>query len=101
MGNMQGRPPLYAESRQISVLVSAEDYNQLAELVERGRIEQRPGFSFGDVLRQFIHRGLKESPRRRRGPLDDPKENTVRRLHAIARTAQKLAREIEAKEPTA
>ena len=43
---MQGRPQLFANSRQISVLVSADDYKLLNNMVENERVA-RPGYSFG------------------------------------------------------
>lgn len=93
---MQGRPQLFPDGHQISVLVSAEDYQALAGLVQKNRIG-RPGFSFGDLLRSYIRRCLAEEPRRRRLVSEDPESNRVRRLHAIARSAHQLAKELESK----
>jgi hypothetical protein len=90
---MRGRPQLFPSGRQISVLVSAEDYRNLAALVERAQVD-RPGFSFGDLLRSYIRRGLAEEPRQFRPRTVDPKEDTVRHLYAIARTAYRIAREL-------
>lgn len=92
---MQGRPQLFPDSRQISVLVSADDYQTLERLVEKARVE-RPGYSFGDLLRAFIRKSLvgeDAKPLPRLGASQD----RVRRLHAIARSAQRLARELEKK----
>ena len=90
---MQGRPQLFPNSRQISVLVSADDYTTLERLVTKARVE-RPGFSFGDLLRGFIRKGLAGEDLK---PL--PKlpasQDRVRRLHAIARSAHRLAHELE------
>ena len=94
---MQGRPQLFPDSRQISVLVSADDYQLLSNLVEHARVG-RPGYSFGDLLRTMIRRCLAEEPdvarRLRKLP---PAADRVRRLHAIARSAAELARELERK----
>jgi hypothetical protein len=90
---MRGRPQLFSSGRQISVLVSVEDYRSLAALVERAQIEM-PGFSFGDLVRGYIRRCLATEPRQYRSRTVDPREDTVRHLYAIARTAQRIAREL-------
>lgn len=90
---MQGRPQLFPSGHQISVLVSEEDYRSLAALVEKARVE-RPGFSFGDLLRSYIRRCLADEPRRFRSRSGNPKEDSVRRLHEAARTVQRIAREM-------
>lgn len=94
---MQGRPQLFENSRQISVLVSANDYKLLNNLVEKARIE-RPGYSFGDLLRAFIRRELDQDPEisKRLSKLS-PAQDRVRRLHAIARSAVSLAHELDGK----
>lgn len=92
---MRGRPQLFPNSRQISVLVSEDDYKVLSQLLEKARIA-RPGYSFGDLLRGFIRKclaGEDVKPLRKLPPSQD----RVRRLHAIARTAQRLARELAKK----
>jgi hypothetical protein len=93
---MQGRPQLFKSSKQISVLVSAEDYRALTVLLEKARVE-RPGYSYGDLLRGFIRRSLEQEadlkPIRKLSPLQD----RIRRLHAIARSAIRLAHELDAK----
>ena len=91
----QGRPQLFPTSRQISVLVSDDDYKSLNVLVERERVG-RPGYSFGDLLRTFIRRCLDTSdlkPVRRLSPNQD----RVRRLHAMARQAADLEHELDGK----
>jgi hypothetical protein len=92
---MQGRPQLFRSSKQISVLVSGEDYRALTLLMERARVE-RPGYSYGDVLRDCIRRCLAEEdlkPVRKLSPMQD----RIRRLHAIARSAVRLAHELDKK----
>lgn len=95
---MQGRPQLFSSSKQISVLVSGDDYKALSALLDRARVE-RPGYSYGDLLRTFIHRCLdQEDPdllkrARKLGATQD----RIRRLHAIARSATTLAHELDAK----
>lgn len=92
---MQGRPQLYASSKQISVLVSAAEYQLLSNLVAKQRIE-RPGYSFGDLLRTFIHRCLDQEPEvSKRLPKLPASQDRVRRLHAIARSAVSLAHELD------
>lgn len=92
---MQGRPQLFPDSKQISVLVSADEYKILNGLVTKARLE-RPGFSFGDLLRGFIRKCLADEDIK---PL--PKfaasQDRIRRLHAIARAAQRLAHELDRK----
>lgn len=95
MKAMQGRPQLFENSRQISVLVSTDDYEILSGIVEKARVA-RPGYSFGDLLRGYIHKCLADEdvkPLRKLSPARD----RVRRLHAIARSAAKLARELDSK----
>lgn len=92
---MQGRPQLFANSRQISVLVSADDYRLLNNLVERERVA-RPGYSFGDLMRSFIRHALDQDPEAaKRMPKLSASQDRVRRLHAIARSAVSLAHELE------
>lgn len=95
---MQGRPQLFPSSHQISVLVSAEDYRNLTALVQKARTE-KPGYSFGDLLRSYIRRCLAEEPRRFRSHTADPKKDVVRELHAMARSAQRIAREMGKRKP--
>jgi len=92
---MQGRPQLFPDSRQISVLVSADDYKILDGLVQKERVS-RPGFSFGDLLRRFIRQCLADEDVKPLRKLP-PSQDRVRRLHAIARSAQSLAHELERK----
>jgi len=92
---MQGRPQLFAKSRQISVLVSADDYHILDGLVQKERVA-RPGFSFGDLLRDYIRDALKREDTRPLPKLSRGKDQ-IRRLHAIARSAITLAHELEKK----
>lgn len=90
-----GRPQLFPDGRQISVLVSGDDYQILTGLVNQERLE-RPGFSFGDLLRGYIREALDKRPRRRfRNHSSDPKDDRIRRLHFIARSARRLAQEEE------
>jgi hypothetical protein len=94
---MQGRPQLFKDSRQISVLVSAEDYTLLNNMVEKARVG-RPGYSFGDLLRTFIRRALDQDPEiAKRLRKLSPAKDRVRRLHAIARSASRLAHELDKK----
>ena len=94
---MQGRPQLFPHSKQISVLVSSDDYKVLGGLVEKARVA-RPGYSFGDLLRDFIRRVLDQEPDLSK-PLKKlpPGKDRIRRLYAIARQAQRLARELDKK----
>jgi len=91
---MQGRPQLFRSSKQISVLVSGDDYRALTVLLERARVE-RPGYSYGDLLRAFIRQRLDQEedlkPVRKLSPMQD----RIRRLHAIARSAVRLAHELD------
>ncbi|PWT79185.1 MAG: hypothetical protein C5B60_00100 [Chloroflexi bacterium] len=93
---MQGRPQLFRSSKQITVLVSGEDYRALTALLEREQIA-RPGYSYGDLLRSFIGRCLAEeqdlTPVRKLNPTQD----RIRRLHAMARQATSLAHELDGK----
>lgn len=91
---MRGRPRLFPETRQISVLISDEDYQRLVAVVERARVE-KPGFGMGDLLRSYIRRGMAKEEEQFHSHAADPKEDIVRQLHAIARTAQRIARELE------
>ena len=97
----RGRPSLASESKQVSVLISAEDHRALTEAVEQARLEY-PGFSYGDLLRSYIRRCLDQRPQRVKqrareefAQSADPQVNRVRRLHAIARSATSLARELD------
>jgi hypothetical protein len=92
---MQGRPQLFRSSKQISVLVSGEDYRALTVLLERARV-QRPGYSYGDLLRTFIRRCLEEEDLKPMPKLN-PMQDRIRRLHAMARQATDLAHELENK----
>jgi hypothetical protein len=93
---MQGRPQLFPGGRQISVLVAPEDYQALTRIVEERRRE-RPGYSFGDLLRVYIRRALDQEPRTGRRPKLDITQERRRRLHVIARIATRLAREMGSK----
>jgi DNA-directed RNA polymerase subunit L len=91
---MIGRPQLFPQGKQVSVLLSAEDYRALGMVVEQAR-ETHPDYTFGDVLRAYIRRGLKQDqPRLQTAPVN-PREARRRKLNAIARTAKSLARELE------
>ena len=90
---MQGRPQLFPNSRQISVLVSANEYATMAALIEKERVA-RPGFTFGDLLRGFIRKCLSEEDVKPLAKLP-PSKDRVRRLHAIARSAVSLAHELD------
>ena len=93
---MQGRPQLFRSSKQISVLVSGEDYRALTVLLERARVE-RPGYSYGDLLRGFIRHCLDKEQDLKPGPKLSPLQDRIRRLHGIARSAVRLAHELEKK----
>jgi len=90
-----GRPLLFRDSRQMSVLVSGDEYRRIVALVEQARAENK-NFSIGDLLRSYIERGLAgegKASKRRCAP--NPKLTPARRLHAISRSVQELARELE------
>jgi hypothetical protein len=89
----QGRPQLFARSRQISVLVSADEYQALDHLVQKQRVG-RPGYTFGDLLRSFIRESLQKEDTQPLPKLP-PAKDRIRRLHAIARSAVSLAHELE------
>lgn len=90
-----GRPQLFPQGKQVSVLVSAEDYRALAELVEAARAE-RADYCLGDLLRGYIRRGLDgDAPERRQPKPLDPRETHVRQLHALARSAKRIALELQ------
>jgi hypothetical protein len=93
---MQGRPQLFRSSKQISVLVSGDDYRALAVLLERARVE-RPGYSFGDLLRAFIRQRLDQEEDLKPARKLNPTQDRVQRLHAIARAAVRLAHELDSK----
>jgi len=93
---MQGRPQLFRSSKQISVLVSGEDYRALTVLLERARVE-RPGYSYGDLLRGFIARCLQQEEDLKPTRKPNPVQDRIRRLHAIARQATSLAHELDKK----
>lgn len=93
MKAMQGRPQLFRSSKQLSVLVSGEDYRALTILLERARVE-RPGFSYGDLLRTFIRRCLDQEEDLKPARKLSPQQDRIRRLHAIARSAVRLAHEL-------
>lgn len=92
---MQGRPQLFTGGRQLSVLVSPDDYQALTRLVEERRREL-PGYSYSDELRLAVRRYLDEQPRIMRRPKPDVHEDRKRQLHTIARIATRLARETAA-----
>lgn len=92
---MQGRPQLFPKSRQISVLVSADDHKILTQLVEKARVA-RPGYSLGDLLRGFVRNALEASDVKPLAKLS-PVKDRVRRLHAMAQTARDLAHELDRK----
>lgn len=93
---MQGRPQLFRNSKQISVLVSGEDYRALTVLLERERVG-RPGYSYGDLLRSFIDRCLSQEEDLRSSRKLNPMQDRIRRLHALARLATNLAHELDGK----
>ena len=93
---MRGRPQLFRSSKQISVLVSGDDYKALTVLLERARVE-RPGCSYGDLLRAFIRQSLDRERDLKPLPKLKPLEDRIRRLHAIARQATMLAHELDRK----
>jgi hypothetical protein len=88
-----GRPKLYPGGHQLNVFVSGEEYEVLSALVNRARVEH-PNYSFSDIVRVYIRRGLAEEPRPFKRHLADPNETPARRLYVIARMAQRLAREL-------
>lgn len=81
------------DSRQISVQVSGDDYRILERLVKEARTTQ-PGYSFGDLLREFIHECLAGKNVKPPDELSAAEER-VRRLRAIALSVRHLARELE------
>lgn len=92
---MQGRPQLFTGGRQLSVLVSPEDYQALNRLVEERRREL-PGYSFSDELRTAVRQYLDEQPRVARRSKPDPEQDRKRQLHAAARIITRIAREMAA-----
>jgi hypothetical protein len=93
---MQGRPQLFRSSKQISVLVSGDDYRALTVLLERARVE-RPGYSYGDLLRTFITRCLAQEEDLKPVRKLSPQQDRIRRLHALARVATRIAHELDKK----
>lgn len=93
---MQGRPQLFRSSRQLSVLVSGDDYKALTVLVERARVE-RPGYSYGDLLRAFIRRCLDQEEDLAPARKLNPNQDRIRRLHALGRAAHQLAQELDSR----
>jgi hypothetical protein len=66
-----------------------------ARLVEKARVA-RPGYSFGDLLRTFIRKCLEAEDTKPLRKLN-PSQDRIRRLHAIARSAARLAHELDRK----
>lgn len=93
---MAGRPELFPDGRQVCVLLSRADYEALSTLVDKARVE-RPGFSFGELVRRYIRRGLAEDKPFRAKAAADPSQDGLRRLQAIARSATLLARDMKRK----
>lgn len=96
----RGRPRVAnGKSRQVSVLVPEDEYRLLEQLVQSARVS-RPGFTMGDLLRDFVRTCLSEIGE---NPLPDlsPRESRVRRLHALSRGLTALARELETAEDAA
>jgi hypothetical protein len=93
---MQGRPQLFRSSKQLSVLVSGEDYRALTVLLEKARVE-RPGYSYGDLLRTFIARCLEQEEDLKPIRKLSAQQDRIRRLHALARIATKIAQELDSK----
>lgn len=91
---MQGRPQLFKDSRQLSVLVSVDDYRALSQMLEKARVA-RPGYSFGDLLRGFIRKCLTGEDVKLTKL--SPAQDRIRRLHAISRSARALAHELDKK----
>ena len=88
----RGRPNLFVNRHVLQVIVSREEYDVIRRVVEETRL-LRPGFSAGDLMREFIERGLgRYSPEPR--PADE-RQARVRQLHAISRTALELARALK------
>jgi hypothetical protein len=81
--------------KQVSVLLSAEDYRIISQLVGQERVGH-PEYSVGDLLRRYIRRGLKDdAPGVKSAPID-PRLARRRQLHSIVRIARRLAREEQA-----
>lgn len=89
---MSGRPLLFANSKQVNVRVTLEDYTAIRTRVET-IARMQAGFTIGDLIRDYIHRGLDAdgAPRRE----TDAKAARVRTLRTIGRTALRLAQEYE------
>lgn len=86
-----GRPQRFPHGRQVSVLVSIDDYRVLRETVDRARVDQ-PEYTMGDLMRDYIRRCLKQARRVPAGP--DPGDSPVRRLKTIEHQARRLRLEL-------
>lgn len=92
---MRGRPKISPKSRQVNVLIPEDAYQAMANLVEHARV-MRPGYSIGDLMREFIDCRLEQLAENCQRPCKLPVgQDRVRRLHAIARAAVTLAHELE------
>ena len=89
---MRGRPQLYVNRHALTIVISKDDYNALCARAEEIALD-RPGFGLGDLVREFIQRGLGRHARELR-PADE-RGVRVRQLHAISRTALELAKELK------
>ena len=70
----------------------AEEYDVMGRIVDEAKLEQ-PSYSMGDLVRDFIQRGLgRTAPAAR--PLD-VRSMRQRQLRAISRTALELAKQLE------
>ena len=92
---MKGRPILFPDGKQISVLIPAEDFEVLDRVVQRAKRDD-PSFTYGDQIREWVSRGARSAARRNGDkPLGKatPKELRQRQFHTIARLAHRLAKE--------
>jgi hypothetical protein len=87
-----GRPKVLAAGRSINVIVPAEDFHSLRRHVEQIKRDQ-PGFSMGDLVRDFIRAGMAGNKIRTVDP--DPLIENARHLRVAARIAARIARQME------
>jgi len=87
----RGRPAIFSNRHPLNVLISHEAYQALRR---EARVigQDQPGFSVGDLVRDYIARGLGDRAPKPR--TIDTKAERVRQLRGIAKSVLKLAEEL-------
>ena len=79
-------------SHQVGVVIPIEDYRDLRRIVRQAQADD-PGYSLGDLLRNYIDRGLKKDRRPSGEP--PPRPSPTRQLNALAHRMRVLAAELK------